>query len=485
MLAEVGFTYGSFSHGNGTARSARRAVRLGKLWRCAFKKTGAELHERLVGKQQVCLRQLGENRAGEVRFGRFLANPRVSVEELIDGACADIGLRSCGRHVLAIQDTSEINFQRHANRVSGLGAVGNGSDLGFFVHPLLAGDADAAACLGLAHLHLWQRTQGKAPNYKHLPIEEKESARWIDTVVAGKKRLTDAAMITVVADREADIYELWDRLPDTRTHLLIRACRDRSLVTTTDQTLFAWMDAQPVQGSYRITLPATDKRSGHEALLHVRFGTVTIKKPRNCSDQSASSQLTLNVIDVVEDAATVVGDEAPIHWRLLTTHAVTTLDEARQCIGWYCLRWQIEQTFRTVKRQGLSLESSLIEHGARLEKLAVMACSAAVRVMQLTMARDGHAPRPATDTFDTDEIEVLHHVQVTLEGKTAKQKNPHPPNSLAWAAWTIARLGGWKGYASERKPGPITMLHGLQALASIHQGWTLAHESLTKDVCIR
>ncbi|WP_291064441.1 hypothetical protein [Hydrogenophaga sp.] len=82
----------------------------------------------------------------------------MSVEELIDGACADIGMRSRGRHVLAIQDSSEINFQRHANRVSGLGTLGNGSDLGFFIHPLLVVDADESACLGLAHLHLWQRT---------------------------------------------------------------------------------------------------------------------------------------------------------------------------------------------------------------------------------------------------------------------------------------------------------------------------------------
>lgn len=75
-----------------------------------------------------------------------------------------------------------------------------------------------------------------------------------------------------MADREADIYELWDRLPDARTHLLIRACRDRNLATIAGSTLFVWMDEQAVQGSYRITAPVTPKRSAHEALLHVRFG---------------------------------------------------------------------------------------------------------------------------------------------------------------------------------------------------------------------
>jgi len=407
----------------------------------------------------------------------------VTLSELIEGVCADIGERSRDRHVLTIQDTSEINLQRHADRVSGLGTVGNGTDLGFFIHPLLTVDADEGVCLGLAHLHLWQRTKGKDPKYRNLPIEDKESSRWIDTVIAGKKRLVDAAKITVVADREADIYELWDRLPDACTDLLIRACRDRNLATIEGQTLFSWMDEQPVQGSYRITVPATPKRSAHEALLHVRFGSVTLKKPQNCSDKQASPQLTLNVIDVVEDAITVVGEEEPIHWRLLTTHAVAKMDDARQCIRWYCLRWHIEQTFRTIKRQGLDLESSQLEHGTRLEKLAVMALSAAVRVMQLTLARDGESARPATDAFDANEINVLQHVQ--LEGKTEKQKNPHPVLSLAWAAWIIARLGGWKGYASERKPGPITMLRGLQAFAAIQQGWLLARAVDSQDVCIQ
>jgi len=428
---------------------------------------------------------LGEDRAGEVRLGRFLANPRVTLKELIEGACSGIDEKCLQRHTLAIHDTSEANLQRHARRVSGLGTVGNGSDLGFFIHPLLAVDADDGACLGLAHLHLWQRTKGKDPNYRNLPIEEKESNRWIETVIAGKKRLANAAIITAISDRESDIYEGWDRLPDDRTHMLVRACHDRNLATPAGESLFAWMDAQVVQGSYRVQLPATPKRTAHEALLHVRFGSVTIKKPQSCSDKNASPQLTLNAIDVVEDASTVVGNEGPVHWRLLTTHTVTSMDDARQCIRWYCMRWIIEQTFRTVKRQGLNLESSQLEHGSRLEKLAVMALSAAVRVMQLTQARDGKSDRPATDAFDAAEIEVLQHIQPTLEGKTEKQKNPHPLLSLAWAAWIIARLGGWKGYASERKAGPITMLRGLQAFTAIHQGWVLARAAEAKDVCIR
>lgn len=143
-----------------------------------------------------------------------------------------------------------------------------------------------------------------------------------------------------------------------------------------------------------------------------------------------------------------------------------------------CVGWLVEQLFRTLKRQGLDIESSLVEGCEDLMKMACLATAAAVRVMQLVQAREG---RPAADVFGAPEIEVLKQLGPTLEGKTEKQKNPHPALSLAWAAWIIARLG-WKGYAKERKPGPITMSRGLQTFTSLCLGWRLARGQ--KDVCI-
>ena len=112
--------------------------------------------------------------------------------------------------------------------------------------------------------------------------------------------------------------------------------------------------------------------------------------------------------------------------------------------------------------------------------MACLAVQAAVRILQLTLARDGQHAAQASDVFDAQENEILQRILPTLEGKTQKQKNPHHPGSLAHATWVVARLGGWKGYASEAKPGPITMLRGLQRMEAICQGWKLA----TEDVCI-
>lgn len=336
----------------------------------------------------------------------------------------------------------------------------------------------AGTCLGLAHLHHWIRTKKVAPHYRQLPIEDRESYRWLEVACAGKKCLSGADRVTIVADRESDIYEEWARLPDARTDLLTRACRDRTLAT--GGKLYAWIDAQPAQGTYCFDVPARPgKRSAHPATLEVRFGRIAIKRPASCEALRAPEQIELSVIEVKELPDSVVGQEAPIHWRLLTTHRVACLPDALRCVDWYRQRWHIEQLFRTLKRQGLNIESSQVETGEGLTKLACLAVQAAVRTLQLTLARDADSAALATDVFDPEELEVLQRILPTLEGKTEKQKNPHRPDSLAQAAWVVARLGGWKGYASEAKPGPITMLRGLQRIEAICQGWRLG-----EDVCI-
>ena len=428
----------------------------------------------MVSVRDVCLRKLGVNRAGEVRFGRFLANPKVTTDRLIEGICAPTRVRAAGRHVLAIQDTTELNYQAHADRVSGLGTVGNGSDVGLFMHPLLLVDAEHGACLGLAGLHMWVRTKKASATYRKLPIEDKESYRWLSTVESAKSCLSGAARVTVVADRESDIYEMWARLPNAETDLLLRACRDRA-VETEQGSLYAWLSTRALEGIYPVELPALPgKRTAHTAWMEVRYGRIKIKRPKQCSDPKAPETIEVTALEVREVASSVVGQAAPVHWRLLTTHVIHTLDDALRIVGWYCQRWNIEQTFRTLKKQGLNVESSQVETGAALMKLACLALDVAVRTMQLILACDGLSERPASDAFEEKDLHVLSHLQGKLEGRTVKQKNAHQPYSLAWAAWIIGRLGGWNGYASEHKPGPVTMHDGLVKFKLFATGWHAA-----------
>jgi Transposase DDE domain len=440
-------------------------------------RVGELLVQRMGERQDVCVRRLGDGRSEQVRLRRFLYNSAVTTAEMVEHRAMLTAAAARGRHALAIQDTSEINYQAQSGRKQQLGTVGNGSDVGLFVHPVLAVDAESGECLGLVDVQVWRRTTAKAANYKRLPIEAKESHRWLRGGEQAKAVLGEASLVTIVDDREGDIYEKWARLPDARTHLLTRACRDRSLLG--GGRLFATMGAFPERSRCEIDLPArpNKSRSGHRAKLAVRFGSVRIRRPGNCSDPAAPSEIELFAIEVREVDAPA--GEEPILWRLLTTHRVETVEQALAVVGWYRLRWNIEQLFRTLKRQGLGIEESVIEDGEVLEKLAVIALIAATITMQLTLARSAGSPGPpAIRVFTAEQIDVLRALQNKLQGRTIKQKNPHPRDSLAWAGWTIARLGGWTGYSSDKSHGPITMRDGLERFYGIVDGYMLA-----KNVC--
>lgn len=458
-------------------RDGQDGVVSGLLWRPAAGQKGALLLRRTVERVSVVLRRTGEGRAEQVGFGRWLSNPKVTAGEILEQAGAALAERVGGRHVLAIQDTTELNFEAHAGRVRGLGPAGNGSDRGLFVHPTIAVDAGSGALLGLVGAQVWTRRGRARRDYKALPIEEKESYRWLRGGMEAKARLGPASLVTVVADRESDIYEEWARLPDGRCHLLTRAARDR--VLEGGGRLFTVAEVWPVRHRFALALRARPGQPARRAAMSLRFGTVTIKRSGLCRDPDAPASLTLRLVDVRETAA---GRPEPILWRLLTTHAVDSVEDALRIVDWYRQRWHIEQVFRTMKSQGLDVEASQLSTAKALFNLAAVATLAAVKIMQLVHARDGRVDRPASDVVDPALLPVLAALQNRLEGKTALQKNPYPAHTLAWLSWIVARLGGWTGYPSENPPGPITMRHGWQRFETLAQGWTIAKGA--NDVCI-
>lgn len=423
------------------------------------------------------MRQLSDSRAEKVGCTRFFRNHKVTVREILETAAAKTAEAAVGRHVLIIEDTSEINYQAKSQRKRGLGTVGNGSDVGLFVHPALAVDAADGSILGLAGATIWRRFATKQPNYQALSIEAKESHRWLATAKAACEALaTTTALCTVIADREADIYELLARVPDERTHVLVRAHHDRAL-TVKGGRLFATIAGWSEAGRLSFDMPTRPGRPGRKVNLAVRFGQVTLRQPRLGADKRDPSEVTINVVEARE-----IDPPSPkeaVVWRLLTTHAVTSLAEAARMIELYRWRWAIEQLFRTLKSRGFALEESLLADGDALERLAAATLVAAVQAMQLVHGRGeaGHN-LPAARLFGQTEITVLQRLIAKLEGKTAKQRNPHPKLSLAWAAWAIARLGGWNGYAKERPPGPVTFIRGLERFHAIVDGFSLAHAGI-------
>ena len=300
-------------------------MRIGYFGDARRERSGELLAQRVTDRQTVCLRNLADDRAEQVRFRRFLASEAVTVEEMVSHRAMLVAAAAAGRHVLAIQDTSEINYQAQSGRKRRLGTVGNGSDIGLFVHPVLAVDAVTEECLGLVDAQVWRRTKRKAANYKRLAIEQKESYRWLKGGNQAKAVLVEAAMITVIDDREADIYEKWARLPDARMHLLTRASRDRGLAD--GGTLFPILAGFAEVHRYMLDLPARPgKRSARQACMAVRFGRVRIRRPAACSDPNAPDEIELFAIEVRE--LDPPPQEERILWRLVTTHTVESVAQA-------------------------------------------------------------------------------------------------------------------------------------------------------------
>ena len=424
----------------------------------------------LIARRSACLRKLGGCRAGEVRFGRFLNNPSVSGREMVAHAAKGVGERAAGRDVLAIQDTTEINFRSHGGRKRGFGTVGNGSDIGVFLHPLIVLDAEHGGILGLADAQILNRTGGKAPERKKRRIEEKESERWLIGMRAAEAVLQGARSVTVVADRESDIYAEFAGRPE-RLHLITRAGQDRALAA--GGRLFATVGAWPEQSRRSLVVAPKPGHSGRLAEVAVRYGEVALKRPAH-DDPQLPQSVRLSVVDVAE--CDPPPGEKPVHWLLITSHAVDGLAAAERIVEWYRRRWAIEQVFRTLKSQGFDIEQSQIVEAVSLGKLLIAALVAAVAVMQLVHARDGTSRQRLADAATEADPGFLAALNARLEGKTQKQKNPHPPDSLAYLAWIVGRLGGWSGYLGKgyKPPGPKTMHDGLRQLQAAQHGWSLA-----------
>jgi hypothetical protein len=424
----------------------------------------------MVERESICLRRLaGGQRRGIVGFSRFLANPRVTVEALLDGWGTAASEACAERHVLAIQDTSEINFATTAGRDRGLGEIGKGGGRGVLLHAMLAMDAATGGVLGLASGRVWTRAGRITVDHAKRPLSQKESERWLTTPQAAKAVLCRAAMVTEISDRESDIYEKWAYLPEPGFHILTRASADRLIEEGGGKLSTAVLHPA---GTATIDIRARSDRAARKAKLVTRFGRVTLKRPAYLAKQKELARTVEMYLVEVREIDAPAGVE-PILWRLLTTHVVDEAAMAWQVIDWYRQRWTIEQFFRTLKQQGLQLEDSQLESAGRLIKLTAIAARAACIVMQLVQARDGQSQQQARLCFSPVEIETLHALLPKVEGKTELQKNPHPPESLAWAGWIIAKLGGWDGYPKSKPPGPITFRHGLQYFKSVALGWSL------------
>ena len=443
----------------------------GTIWRSSPGKRGAILHAALVHRPGPCIRRLAGNRSDEVRFTRFLRNDRVSVAEMASHAASRTAARIAGREIIVVQDTSELFLGGGRAKANGYGPVGKGGGTrGLLLHAALALDADNDALLGLADVQVWNRDKGKVTPRRSRSTADKESQRWLSVAVQAGALLSAARSITVISDRESDIYEHFAERP-ANVELLVRSNWNRKikLASGSFTQLFAYVDSLPEAGRFSVTIPAAPGRKQRTAELSLRFSPVSLCRPHPSPGPDLPDSIPLTMVDVREISSS--HDGQPIHWRLLTTHAVKSPKQARRMVDLYRKRWSIEEFFRTLKSAGFDIEEADIGDPQVMIKFVAAAAVAAVTIMQLVRARDGTTNEQLAEAFEPDDKPVLEALSTQLEGATERQKNPHPKGTLAFAAWVIARLGGWTAYYG--KPGPKVMRIGLQDFRRIKYGSTL------------
>jgi hypothetical protein len=443
---------------------------IGQFGDLRLARRGSLVFTRIVATGSLVQRRVGKSRAGELGMARFLESPAVTKEEIVE-TIAERTARSClGRRVVVAQDTTEVNFAgREAGRWD-LGPAGDGQSAGFLMHAAVAVDVGSAAVLGLADATIWKRC-GRVKESRHQrDLTEKESQRWLTTTRIVADLLKDADQVIVVGDRENDIYSVMARRP-AGTELIVRAARDR--VLEGGGKLFEeaaqWRVLKTADVELEARRPGEKRRT---ARLQVRGGVVGLKRPRT-ADAGDPAELELTLVEACEVAAPK--GVTPVHWRLLSSLPAGTAEEAEEIIQLYRLRWRIEQVFRALKSDGLKLPEVQMQNGTKLLKLAALGLAAAVRILQLVDARDG-SKRPALDVADEPMIEAALVIGPTLEGKTVRQQNPHPPRSLGWLAWIVARMGGWNCYY--KPPGPKTMGIGWHDFTQHAAGVLLARQQL-------
>jgi hypothetical protein len=375
--------------------------------------------------------------------------------------------------VLAVQDTTELDFSSQP-KTQGLGALSKKDAQGLKVHSVLC-VSSLGVPLGVLHQKVWareknRRTTGYADRKR--VIEQKESHRWLESLELTQQWIPQDKKVVTVADREADIYELFALPRREGSEFLIRASHPRGVKQTATEleieSLQQAIKKTAVCGELTLELQRTPKRKPRTATLTVRISSLELQPPLHHPQRSDLKPVQVQVVWAIEEMPP--SGEKAIAWLLLTTLEVTNFDQACRCLCWYSYRWLIERYHYTLK-SGCRLEQLQLERADRLER--ALACYAIVawRLLWLTYEARSHPTESIEGILPAHYWIALYcHIhQTTIL--------PQEPPSLADCVRWIARLGGFLGRKNDGEPGVKTLWLGLQRVHDMASIWQLMSKS--------
>ena len=313
---------------------------------------------------------------------RFFQNESVNEKEILASHTQQTVERAKNAEkILAIQDTSYICYSKH-KQTTGLGMItkkpGSNattiSTTGVIMHTTFAVTTSGLP-LGILDQNISARKplsdqlrqKKKKGHNTYVPIEDKESIRWLDSLRRTQEATKDSDIeVVTICDREGDFYELFEHSKKIGTSVLVRASVDRIINKSSmytrklDTRLWGYVQSLPVQGTIEVEIPARNQRPARTATLETRFGSFKMNPPRNLFRQKTEDlpDIGLNAVYVTEKDPPQ-GEDA-LEWMLLTDLPVTDFDEAIEKVRWYCLRWRIE-VFHKILKSGLKVEQCRLQ----------------------------------------------------------------------------------------------------------------------------
>jgi hypothetical protein len=413
---------------------------------------------------------------------RFLSNHRVNEGDILAGHFQSTRERFTATNstVLVLHDTTEFNYHRENIQSVGIlhrlpvgrhlnGQLQHYVVCGIQMHSSLAVTTDGLP-LGLTATKFWTRSKftgcnalKKKINPTRVPIEKKESIRWLENLQQSTALLNDPERCVHIGDRESDIYELFCRAEAIGTHFLVRTCVDR-LAGDGKHTIADEMREVRVRGLHRIQV--TDERGQQsEAILEIRYRRIRVLPP--IGKQKQYPELMLTVIHAQERGAP--NGRERIDWKLITDLPVRSRNEAIEKLKWYSMRWKIE-TFHKILKSGCKAEESRLRTAQRLTNLIAVFCILSWRIFWLTMMNRAVPDASPALAFTALEIRLLDRLT-----KAKDMQRPHAKSISAYLI-RIARLGGYLARAGDAAPGNAVIWRGLSRLTDIELGFALGAE---------
>jgi hypothetical protein len=403
----------------------------------------------------------------------------VSKEEILAGHFQSTRERVIAESepIVILHDTTEFSFKREDIDAIGrlnkgaagknhLGRTNYYTSCGVLMHSSLAVTTEGLP-LGLAAIKFWTRDKFKGTNAlkrkinpTRVPIEQKESNRWLENLRQSTALLNRPERCVHVGDRESDIYELFCAAQQAGTHFVVRTCVDR-LAGEGDHTIAEEMKEVGVKALHRIEV-RNKKGELDQAVLEIKYRRLRVLPP--VGKQKQYPELTLTIIHAQERGTPK--DREKIDWKLITDLGVNSRIEAVQKIQWYALRWKIEM-FHKILKSGCKAEESKLRTAERLVNLISVFCVLSWRIFWLTMINRTAPEAPVELALTTIEIGLLDEL---LKDKTPRSL---PKKTLSIYLTKIARLGGYLGRANDSPPGNTVMWRGMSRLTDIALGFTI------------